>query len=1043
TGYDVDGDGIGEQPYMITTFLSPANGDIYPWGEFAPTLRNCTVTPERGSATTVYMFTVNYTDAEGRPAEVVRIYVNGTSYNMTPALNGSWTDGWTFYFNTTNITLAPGYHMVDYTAFDGLRWGTCNCSSGPYINQPPTLSNGTVTPATGSSHEVFRFSVNLTDVDNDTADRVLLHIGVESLEMAEEDPTDNETDDGKWFYVLWTPAPGNHTFNFSAYDGWEWSASDVYIGPYVNHPAEIVNRSVVPEWGDNTTNFSFAVTYRDVETTNATSIYITFDWGSSPMEWAGSDPAENGSRYVFHTVLDFGLHNYSYMAFDGVEFTTVGPFQIKVNRAPVLLNGTIFPTEGNSSVLFTFNVTYRDGDGDPPSWVRVNIDNVSFQMTLVTDGEANHTNGTLYTYMTYLLAGNHTFNFSASDGYATVWLAGGTISINQSDIPVQPIAYIDTIDPELVRSNGTVHLAGHGSGGVIVEYEWASDVDGLLGNTSSVEVGDLTPGRHNITLRVRNDDDLWSEPANGTFYVNHPPSIPLWMVSPEWGNATTAFNFTAGYLDHEDENATAFYLTLDGVRYPMDYGGWCPCTGGVRYTVNMTLPYGNHTFNFSASDGLEWTASDPGFVKVNRPPTLVNGSVDPLEGNTTIPFTFRLTYTDPDGDAPWEIDVVIDGTGYPMTPLDPDDTDYTDGAVYTYTTPLEAGNHTYNFTATDWYENATLEGGSIEVQEGGGPIKPFAYIDRISPNPAAPGEKVHFAGRGAGGAIVDYEWRSDIDGPISDRAEFNRSSLSVGEHNISFRVRNEDLWSDWVYASLSVVATAPLPDIKVSTLTIIGEDIAEGDAVTMVLVLVNEGNASGNFTIGLYVHPANTTFTSPADLDLIRTFTVTIGADDTKDITLNWTAVEGDLELVVWADPDDAVAELRENNNVLTRSVFVAPTRGGGEGKEEAVDMLVGAGMFLLIVVIVVGILLLIRRPRTRMPRGPHRGVPDKYGPSEYGRGEAGPWEPREAPPYGEGEAGESPPAGDEGAPPEGQTTGESPERAPDEGPIPSPGGPP
>lgn len=71
---------------------------------------------------------------------------------------------------------------------------------------------------------------------------------------------------------------------------------------------------------------------------------------------------------------------------------------------------------------------------------------------------------------------------------------------------------------------------------------------------------------------------------------------------------------------------------------------------------------------------------------------------------------------------------------------------------------------------------------------------PRAYIGDISPTQVTEGEVVRFSGYGtdADGQAVGYRWRSDRDGQLSQLAEFETSSLSVGEHTIYFRVQDNN-----------------------------------------------------------------------------------------------------------------------------------------------------------------------------------------------------------------------------------------------------------
>ena len=84
--------------------------------------------------------------------------------------------------------------------------------------------------------------------------------------------------------------------------------------------------------------------------------------------------------------------------------------------------------------------------------------------------------------------------------------------------------------------------------------------------------------------------------------------------------------------------------------------------------------------------------------------------------------------------------------------------------------------------------------------------EPVAYIDSISPDPAIDGESVSFHGHGADdGSIIEWEWKSSKDGVFGTSADCSSSSLSVGSHTISFRVRDDSLqWSSYVSSSLTI-----------------------------------------------------------------------------------------------------------------------------------------------------------------------------------------------------------------------------------------------
>jgi hypothetical protein len=96
---------------------------------------------------------------------------------------------------------------------------------------------------------------------------------------------------------------------------------------------------------------------------------------------------------------------------------------------------------------------------------------------------------------------------------------------------------------------------------------------------------------------------------------------------------------------------------------------------------------------------------------------------------------------------------------------------------------------------------------------------PVASIDSISPTTAASGETVTFTGHGdADGSIVDYRWRSSIDGDLSASASFDSDSLSEGVHTIYFKVQDDnESWSDEAESTLTIGAAAATSPTEEST----------------------------------------------------------------------------------------------------------------------------------------------------------------------------------------------------------------------------------
>lgn len=135
---------------------------------------------------------------------------------------------------------------------------------------------------------------------------------------------------------------------------------------------------------------------------------------------------------------------------------------------------------------------------------------------------------------------------------------------------------------------------------------------------------------------------------------------------------------------------------------------------------------------------------------------------------------------------------------------------------HTYTS---AGFYNANLRVKDddGFESTNVASVSISVTKPTN-LPPVAYIDSIIPSSAALGIPVQFSGHGQDddGTITDYEWSSDLDGELSSAPEFTTSELSVGEHTITFRVRdNLGDWSDEAERFLKIKLENLLPTLEI------------------------------------------------------------------------------------------------------------------------------------------------------------------------------------------------------------------------------------
>jgi outer membrane protein assembly factor BamB len=107
------------------------------------------------------------------------------------------------------------------------------------------------------------------------------------------------------------------------------------------------------------------------------------------------------------------------------------------NSPPTLNNGAVTPLGGDDTELYTFSIEYVDIDDDDPDTIKIYINGVGFDMSVVSSGVSTEydgifTNGERYEYGTYLDPGTHSYNFEATDGQEYVYTDSLALTVTSS-----------------------------------------------------------------------------------------------------------------------------------------------------------------------------------------------------------------------------------------------------------------------------------------------------------------------------------------------------------------------------------------------------------------------------------------------------------------------------------------------------------------------------------------------------------------------------------------------------------------------------------
>lgn len=246
----------------------------------------------------------------------------------------------------------------------------------------------------------------------------------------------------------------------------------------------------------------------------------------------------------------------------------------------------------------------------------------------------------------------------------------------------QPVAYIATVSPATVSLGDPVTFNGYGidSDGVIIGYEWQSNIDGLLSTSATFTTMSLTLGTHIVSLRVLDNNNSWSAEAKVIVTVNPKiakPAIEMFTVSPgnvfrgnpielRWrvSGATTVFiDNGIGQVDAAGSKMIFPAVNTLYTLTALNESGSVTATAFV--TVLESTPTGNPVINFTANHlgGTSWQLI---WNVLNATQVVIEpdvGSVNPA-GSTvvTVPSgqtkTYRLTATNSWGWAYWQVILV-------------------------------------------------------------------------------------------------------------------------------------------------------------------------------------------------------------------------------------------------------------------------------------------------------------------------------------------------------------------------------------------------
>jgi len=381
--------------------------------------------------------------------------------------------------------------------------------------------------------------------------------------------------------------------------------------------------------------------------------------------------------------------------------------------------------------------------------------------------------------------GTHTIYLRVQDNYG-VWSGevSATLTING-----KPRAHIDTISPDPALDTETVSFEGHGTDdGTIQRYVWRSSLDGEIHNdtTADFDTDELTVGEHTIYFKVQDDYGIWSNESSKTLIVTERPVAYIDSISPDPACDTDTIFFNATATDDGTIERYVWSSDLDGELH----------NGTLANFTSRELRSGHHTITLRVQDNHGvWSEVVNTMLTVHGKPTAIITFISPrpaVEGESVL---FKGNGTDDGTLTLYTWRSSIDGELYNGTLAEFDDN------------TLSNGTHTVYLRVKDDLDVWSKEVSTTLTING----LPRAKIDGIHPIKTTPGDTISFYGNGTDdGTVEGYEWRSDIDGRLSGEPSFSILNLSLGNHTISFRVKDDSgVWSLGAIADTLIAVEKP------------------------------------------------------------------------------------------------------------------------------------------------------------------------------------------------------------------------------------------
>jgi len=657
------------------------------------------------------------------------------------------------------------------------------------------------------------------------------------------------SDDGDWatWRMNWNASEeeeGNYTLHARSFDGDEYSEIDIVEATVIHQDLPVITVEA-PDDGiqiDGLGRVEGTASDQDwTDEIDAVKIAIMPE-GEDPIsgDWMDADDVSSGNPYA-EWEFDWNSSEYedgnytihAKSASSNGHFSRTWLVNITIENVNFRPEVTFTEPDEKEDVRETVTIAgYVIDEDDDIDTIECSIDDPGFDEVLTLDIQKVDRNN--WTFKTdwntrHYDVGSHRIYVRATDARgqeSRVWSVnvsvinvtpeiGFTVLIDEKDeidLEYENIYTIEWVDSD-PDDNASIEFYrdtnpeyGDGTEEVLI----VSGIGEDGGDSYDWDVTDVPEGRYYLYAVI--DDGVNDPTVNYTAHrLEIIQVVPNGLPEIEITNLMYGMNIggqveVQGTADDNDGSVSSVMIRIGS-------GPWTTCTDDPgdwstwSYVWNTTdHPDGVISISASATDDGDGTANVTIDVYINntdlRKPSVV--IVLPAGGDGPFAGSMEMsgTATDPEN-ALVRVEISVDDNGF-------DDTTICTGTtVWTASVDvsgLDSGYHTFYARAID-DEGLVSPYDSITVRIDN--RKPVAVIGSV-----APGETTidvgtfTFRGYGENGVIVAYEWSTEGFGVLGDDETVHcpAGSLSVGEHEIRFRVQGENgLWSDPVSETVTVI----------------------------------------------------------------------------------------------------------------------------------------------------------------------------------------------------------------------------------------------